>query len=60
MRRKMALTESGSHTVKETTLCTVQYVWPMQSHLQVTFIKGGMTAWKHVHQRIEEHERNQM
>lgn len=25
-----------------------------------SFIKGGMTAWKHVHQRIEEHERNQV
>ena len=53
----MVLTESGSHAVKETTLCAVQYVRPMQSHLQVTahLIRGGggVTAWNHVHQRIE-------
>ena len=39
----MVLTESGSHAVKETTLCAVQYVRPMQSHLQGTahLIRGG-------------------
>lgn len=25
-----------------------------------SFVKGGMKAWKHVHQRIEEHEKKQI
>lgn len=46
---------------KENSLyCTVCLAYAKPSASESAFIKGGMTAWKHVHQRIEEHERNQV
>lgn len=46
---------------KENSLyCTVCLAYAKPSASDNAFIKGGMTAWKHVHQRLEEHERNQV
>ena len=40
--------------------CTVCLAYAKPSASESAFVKGGMNAWKHVHQRIEEHERNQV
>ena len=40
--------------------CTVCLAYAKPSANDSSFIKGGMTSWKHVHQRIEEHEKNQV
>jgi len=36
--------------------CTVCLAFSKPTVSESPFIQGGMQAWKHVHQRIEEHE----
>ena len=53
IKPKMALWENSLY-------CTVCLAYAKPSASESAFVKGGMKAWKHVHQRIEEHERNQV